>query len=478
MNTKLVAVQEAFQAMLAGKNILVRSTDSTLLKDFRPVSEFSADIWVKVGLEFTIEIEKIEVAGIRFTKPLTLADVEDGQDVYVIEPMTGMYWYKYNSTIQALNAAIERGFAQADTDNARLQLEAFSKLMGRECGEVNVLPVAHDEPKQRKTRKKKEDQDVKDVPANEPVYTQNDQNSASNDVEKKTSAKSAFTVDDVQEIEVDSETIIQNFTDRINAATTEEEALNLRYVFSANGHLDTEQVQALCRLVEQKCEALNPEKYVADPVKVSHGTKSLYMEALTGASTIKEIKDIEADIKTEKRLTDIHRSHLETYIDMRSVLIKRDDLIERALHAATPTEANALVKYTTDWTEEQRQPLLNAISKRLVELDSQTKVNPPSPPSLLVQIQNAPDLTTLDVLEIDVSERHPDIQPKLMDAVKKRRFEIEKMETFTPESVIQSLNDAQSVDELNRIMSDPALTLVDQTEINEIYELRFVELNV
>lgn len=477
MNIKLVAVQEAFQAMLAGKNVLARLNFSSP-EEFAPLSEFPADIFAKPHVEFTIEIEKIEVAGICFTKPLTLADVVADQDVYVIEPMIGMYWYKYNPTIQALNTAIERGFAQPDADNARLQLEAFSKLMGRECGEINILPVAQDEPKQRKTRKKKEDQDVKDAPANEPVYTQNDQNSASNDVEKKTSAKSAFTVDDVQEIEVDSETIIQNFTDRINAATTEEEALNLRYVFSANGHLDTEQVQALCCLVEQKCEALNPEKYVADPVKVSHSTKSLYMEALTGASTIKEIKDIEADIKTEKRLTDIHRSHLETYIDMRSVLIKRDDLIERALHAATPTEANALVKYTTDWTEEQRKPLLDAIHKRLIELDAQNKVAPTTPPSLMVQIENAPDLTTLDALEIDVSARHSDIQPKLMGYVRKRRAELEKMASFTPESVIQSLNTAQSVDELNQIMSDPMLTFIDHDEINEIYEQRFNELNV
>lgn len=162
---------------------------------------------------------------------------------------------------------------------------------------------------------------------------------------------------------------------------------------------------------------------------------------------------------------------------MRSVLIKRDDLIERALHAATPTEANALVKYTTDWTEEQRKPLLDAIHKRLVELDAQNKVAPTTPPSLMVQIENAPDLTTLDALEIDVSARHPDIQPKLMGYVRKRRVELEKIANFTPDSVIQSLNDAQSVDELNRIMSDPLLETIDQTEINEIYEQRFNELN-
>ncbi|MHA3112920.1 hypothetical protein [Acinetobacter sp. ANC 4193] len=358
MNNKLVAVQEAFQAMLAGKNILVRSTESTLLTDFRPVSEFAADIWAKVGFEFTIEIEKIEVAGISFTKPLTLADVVADQDIYVIEPMTGMYWYKYNPTIQALNAAIERGFAQADTDNARLQLEAFSKLMGRECGEINILPVAHDEPKQRRTRKKKDVQDTADIPANEPTYTPNDQISASNDVEEKTS-----------------------FQESVKAA--------------------------------------------------------------------------EDHFKYEQKL---------------------NELIERAATAATPVEANALVKYTTNWTEEQRKPLLDAINKRLVELDAQNKTNPQSPPSLMVQIQNAPDLTTLDALEIDVSERHPDIQPKLMACVLKRRVELEKMANFTPESVIKSLNDAQSVDDLIAIITDPYVTKANDQRISQAYYQRLSEL--
>ena len=100
-----------------------------------------------------------------------------------------------------------------------------------------------------------------------------------------------------------------------------------------------------------------------------------------------------------------------------------DDLISRAAVAATPAEANALVGYTKEWTEEQRKPLLTAISNRLVQLSP--KPVDEQPPSLMVQIQNAPDLTTLDALEIDVSARAPEIQPKLMDYVKKRRFELE-----------------------------------------------------
>ncbi|WP_374663864.1 hypothetical protein [Acinetobacter sp.] len=102
-----------------------------------------------------------------------------------------------------------------------------------------------------------------------------------------------------------------------------------------------------------------------------------------------------------------------------------EDLLERAANANTPAEANALVGYTRMWTEEQRKPLLDAIHKRLNELNPPERAEAKEPPSLMVQIQNAKDLTELDCLEIEVSTRHVDIQPKLMGYVKRRRFELE-----------------------------------------------------
>ena len=104
----------------------------------------------------------------------------------------------------------------------------------------------------------------------------------------------------------------------------------------------------------------------------------------------------------------------------------RDDLLNRATNGKTPAEVNALARYTRTWTEEQRAPLLRAMHKRLEELQSQGATVQQEPPSLMVQIQNAPDLTTLDALEFDVSTRHPDIQPRLMGYLKKRRFELEQ----------------------------------------------------
>ena len=58
------------------------------------------------------------------------------------------------------------------------------------------------------------------------------------------------------------------------------------------------------------------------------------------------------------------------------------------------------------------------------------------PPSLMVQIQTAPDLTTLDALEIDVAARDPQIQPKLMGYVRKRRYELENPTPTQQESTL------------------------------------------
>lgn len=103
---------------------------------------------------------------------------------------------------------------------------------------------------------------------------------------------------------------------------------------------------------------------------------------------------------------------------------KLDTLLQRVKESKTPDEVNAVYRYTRTWSDKQMDPLLKATHKRLTELaDEKPAEN--EPPSLMVQIQNAPDLTALDALEIDVAARDPQIQPRLMDFVKKRRFELE-----------------------------------------------------
>ncbi|WP_198078881.1 hypothetical protein [Acinetobacter calcoaceticus] len=101
-----------------------------------------------------------------------------------------------------------------------------------------------------------------------------------------------------------------------------------------------------------------------------------------------------------------------------------ETLLQRVKESKTPAEVNAVYRYTRTWSDKQMDPLLKATHKRLTELADEKPVES-EPPSLMIQIQNAPDLTTLDALEIDVAARDPQIQPKLMGFVKKRRFELE-----------------------------------------------------
>ncbi|MGG6567583.1 UNVERIFIED_CONTAM: hypothetical protein KWF34_13990 [Acinetobacter baumannii] len=112
---------------------------------------------------------------------------------------------------------------------------------------------------------------------------------------------------------------------------------------------------------------------------------------------------------------------------------KLDTLLQRVKDSKTPDEVNAVYRYTRTWSDKQMEPLLLATHKRLEELEK-SKAQATEPPSLMVQIQNAPDLTTLDALEIDVAARDPQIQPKLMGYVKKRRFELENPTPTQPET--------------------------------------------
>jgi len=113
-----------------------------------------------------------------------------------------------------------------------------------------------------------------------------------------------------------------------------------------------------------------------------------------------------------------------------------ETLLLRVSESKTPAEVNAVYRYTRTWSDKQMEPLLLATHKRLEELEK-AKAPANEPPSLMVQIQNAPDLTTLDALEIDVSARDPQIQPKLMGYVRKRRAELENPPSNEPDYLLE-----------------------------------------
>lgn len=342
--TNILNAQEAFTALRSGKTVLCRH----ILGEFDSLDQFPATVFALPEHEFCIKIETIELAGITFTKPLSIEEVQPEQDVFLIQPQAVILQYKFNENIEELVTGIRSGFAQRDFENAKRQYEAICSAVGGSIFEVS-LELAEQPKKKRQSKKQNESAEIKQQ-SNQAANDDNSlddiigpvtaQCSTSNDVEKKTSTVP--------------------FEDIAAAAVTKAQE------------------------IDNQAQERQWTRFHNDKPCLDLGDKSQY--------------EIE-------------------YADLTAVVI----------HAQTPDEANSVVVKTQHWTEEQRKPLLSAISKRLCELQEQSKIQPKEPPSLMVQIQNAPDLTALDALEIDVFARHPDIQPRLMGYVKKRRVELEQL---------------------------------------------------
>ncbi len=313
MNNLLTA-SEAFDALQNGFTVLCRPVGDML--EFSELDQFPATIFAKSGYEFCIKLETIELAGITFTKPLTVDEYKAGQDVFVINTyLPSIYIIGFETA--ALIEAIKRGFVQRDAENAKLQLKAFSKALGFEINnDLSVVRLGEEPKKQRGKKSKTEQLPVIDKPSE--VIA-----------------------------EVKQPTIV--ITEQTNVTTSE--------------------------------DALAPV-----------------------------VNEPKADPEYQKTL---------------------DTLLQRVKESKTPAEVNAVYRYTRTWSDKQMDPLLLATHKRLEELEKE-KTPSGEPPSLMVQIQNAPDLTTLDALEIDVAARDTQIQPKLMGYVRKRRYELENLAVSQP----------------------------------------------
>ncbi|MCE6449197.1 hypothetical protein KR909_19495, partial [Acinetobacter baumannii] len=292
------------------KTVLCRPIGDML--DFSDLDQFPASVFGKPGFEFCIKIETIELAGITFTKPLTIDEYKAGQDVFVINTyLPSIYIIGFETA--ALIEAIKRGFVQRDAENAKLQLKAFSKALGFEINNDLSVVRLGEEPKKQRGKKSK--------------------------AEKPSDVISAET----------QPTIV--ITEQTNVTTSED-------------------------------------------------------------LLVPETNEPKVDPEYQKAL---------------------DALLQRVKESKTPAEVNAVYRYTRTWDDEQMKPILLATHKRLEELEKE-QASANEPPSLMVQIQNAPDLTTLDALEIDVAARDPQIQPKLMGYVRKRRYELENPTPTQPEA--------------------------------------------
>lgn len=181
-------------------------------------------------------------------------------------------------------------------------------------------------------------------------------------------------------------------------------------------------------------DEFNVIKHAVALVRISGGSLIINLDAQSEDLTVEISTSEPTHQETEPFIDNLSKETNkpeEKTLELTQESIYESDLkalLEDLGKTTTPDGANDLVSHTRHWTEEQRKPLLDAISKRLTQFTQpQTK----EPPSLMVQIQTAPDLTALDILEVDVGGRPQEIQAKLMDFIKKRRYELTQIETAT-----------------------------------------------
>ena len=386
---KLLNGQEAFALMTAGQQIECRHVGSDL--DFDSIRNFSATVFIDQDYEFRIAVVYMTIGTMQVPEAISEVPAKGTlcftPSLLTTELTKSFKWKNSGSDLELLN----RGLIHLYEENAETHAQALILVSG---GCLKQHSVSEDE---------------SPLPWENEQDKGNPESASSNDVEEKTSKHSV-----VEDIETDPVKLVEKFTMQINACTTNDAVLALRPVFMANGHLEREHTQHLCKLTEDKLLELDPGQYTPKP---KHTADNLSIEEL------KRLQIEAEELVSKKKLVSEEESKYQSLLN---------ELLEGVANAKTPAEVNAHTRYTKPWTEEQRKPLLNAIHKRLQEI-ARTEVEINTPPSLMVQIQNAPDLTALDALEIDVSARSPEIQPKLMDYVKKRRFELENQ----PSEVVQ-----------------------------------------
>ncbi|ENX06547.1 hypothetical protein [Acinetobacter courvalinii] len=431
MNNILNA-QEAFAALQKGKTVLCRYAGDGVLhadKDFSTLDQMPATVFGLPNYEFCIQLEMLEMAGIKFTKPCDLDELERGQEIYVcIFPCAEIHKTKFDNSSDVLNF-IRCGVVQRDEENAKLQMKAYHEFLGLDLEfTVNAVPDFEKKSKRKRSNKKEIEahKDVVidaiatciDVEEVETVCSGLDQHGFSDEqLRAITSAKTekleslaAENIEDFKdqlaadtphpgELECDLSVLCDAFITDIENAQSDADLKSIRIRINMNGELSEVEHAELATRLNLKADTLAKQKEPAQPEPVTAAAVAQVMKSNESVHYFDQVKKETAEWNTQLQ-----------------------ELLARLPETKTPEEANALVRYTKSWTEEQRQPLLRAISRRLQEFQNP---QPKTEPSLMVKIQTAPDLTALDALEIDVGSLDPVIQSDMMRIVNTRRLQLE-----------------------------------------------------
>ncbi|MDX7880484.1 hypothetical protein [Acinetobacter nosocomialis] len=423
--------QQAFEALQKGKNLLCRHIDG----EFLELNQFPATVFALPDYEFCIDIEKIELAGFTFTKPYTLDELSDDQEIYVIDfSCSNIYTSSFNSDNDYVCKLVANGVVQRDLKNASDQLRAFQKVLGVEMGiiikAVDFIETSTDEKKTEVKQSKK--RTSKKEPPVDPHLAEAKKNIVLDGIySSKTECeieslcfgleKHSFSAEQLKEIEDAKKTKLA----QLAAIKAEEESEKHDLLDSTEGEEQTPELSVLCEaFIGEISNAKNKEDL--DFIRRRINSNGALTEAENSelntrlnekTKSFDEIDSIETTQTNGKKYIEEEESKYQK---------KLAELKKRVDESKTVTEVNAVTKYTNQWSAKQREPLLHYIHKRLEELKKEKQANEPS---LLVKIQTAPDIATLDILKLDIHSLDPLAQPKMMQAIQARKQQLEEINT-------------------------------------------------
>lgn len=191
----------------------------------------------------------------------------------------------------------------------------------------------------------------------------------------------------------------------------------------------------------------------ADPVK-SAEVKKHYSLALTEAKTNEAIEKLKAQFEEDNNLIDTHKSYLNEYVNIRL----------RAIETAAQ--------------QEKKQPVVDKIKS------SSTRAG------IERMIADAQDVYALETQVVQTIKGHKDKMTaedhqEVLTAYAQRKEVLSQQDIFSNavslvDSYLQSIEQAQNIDRLAEIMSDPTVNSMpdaDTARINAAYDRRYAELS-
>ncbi|QRF07490.1 hypothetical protein [Acinetobacter pittii] len=438
MNNLLTA-SEAFAALQKGKTVLCRYADD--MSDFEDLDQFTATVFALPGYEFCIDIEKIELAGFTFTKPCTLDELVDEQKIFWVDfSKSTIIAGDFSSKNTYLVTLVNNGVVQRDFENAQLFLKGFQAFVG--INQEITLTTC------------------------DPIFVSDDVevSAGTKSAKAKGKKKTKDVLADPKLLEAEKDIVL----DGINQSKTEPEINSLCYDLEKHS-FTPEQLKAiedakdakLAELALIRAEAESEKHELFDSTEDQAQAPELsvlceaFIDEISNSNSKEDLDIIRSRINSNGGLTEVENAELCTRLNIKAKTFenaepsivadapneetnndkkpieeeegkyqkKLVELKKRVDESKTVTEVNAVTKYTTQWSAEQRAPLLQHIHRRLEELKKDKQANEPS---LLIKIQNAPDLATLDAYEIDIHSLDPLAQPKMMQAITTRKKELDQ----------------------------------------------------